>query len=64
MEDAYGTRLVYINLDNGMVSQLLRTKLMKRLGDEFGTQTYNESNVMLSGESRCRDQASGLDLHA
>lgn len=41
---------MYINLDNGMISQLLRTRLLQRLKGEFGEHTFNESNVMLSGE--------------
>jgi hypothetical protein len=51
MADVHGTQLVYINLDNGMVSQLLRTRVLKRLRDEYDG-VYNESNVMISGGFR------------
>lgn len=61
VEDSQGHRVVYINLDNGMISQLLRSRLMARLQSEFvstsgdnqqqHTPVYNESNVMLTGES-------------
>lgn len=52
IQDSAGTKLAYVSLDNGMVSQLLRTRLMRRLQEQFGG-ALNESNVMISGEYRC-----------
>lgn len=51
VEDQEGRRLVYVSIDNGMVSQLLRTSVLAKLERKFGGQVLNESNVMISGES-------------
>lgn len=39
---------MYISIDNGMVSQLLRLQVLKRLAQKYGAEVYNENNVMMT----------------
>jgi len=50
IEDQNGNRVLYLNLDNGMISQLLRTRVLARLKKQFGPVLFNQTNVMLTGE--------------
>lgn len=50
IEDQSGQRILYSSLDNGMISQLLRVQVLKRLGEKFGTAMFNETNVMMTGK--------------
>lgn len=49
IEDIHGARLLYISLDNGMISQLLRSRVLEKLEQQYGPNTFNESNVMMTG---------------
>lgn len=50
IEDKLGNRILYNSIDNGMISQLLRNQVLKRLKQFYGEHVYNESNVMMSGK--------------
>lgn len=52
IEDSEGRRVLYVSLDNGMVSTLLRIRLMARLAELYGPSTYTNANTMISGELR------------
>ena len=49
MEDSGGRRLLYVSIDNGMISQLLRAEVLAKLAHTAGPGLFNESNVMMSG---------------
>eukprot|EP01018_Ginkgo_biloba_P019683 Gb_04896 [translate_table: standard] len=46
--EEYGKRLVFVNLDAGMASQLVTIKVLERLKTRYGD-LYNENNVAISG---------------
>ncbi|KAL1123140.1 hypothetical protein AAG570_002228 [Ranatra chinensis] len=43
------TRLVFVSNDCGMMGTGVRLEVIKKLKTRYGNETYNESNVMLSG---------------
>ncbi|KAI3734448.1 hypothetical protein L6452_13916 [Arctium lappa] len=47
-ESLDGPRIVFVNLDAGMASQLVTIKVLERLSKRFG-KLYNEDNVAISG---------------
>lgn len=50
IEDSNGHKIAYVSIDNGMVSQMLRTRVIERLSDKFGKDVFNASNVMITGK--------------
>lgn len=42
-------RLVYVSVDNGMAFQIVKTEVVDRLNKTFGSNLYNDKNVLISG---------------
>lgn len=44
-----GNRVVYVSTDNGMGFQIIKTEVVDRLNKTFGSNLYNDKNVLMSG---------------
>nr|CDS27924.1 ceramidase [Hymenolepis microstoma] len=46
--DAFSKPVLFISLDAGMVSQLMKTQLVRLLQEEYGKEAFDHKNVMIS----------------
>lgn len=48
VEDSPGKRIVYVSVDAGMISHVVKRNVVKELRNKYG-EVYNMDNVMISG---------------